>query len=124
MVAVVMDLNISSNVDISSPQRARLARPSVPAHYGRMSRAFVNEDAGGPERRYNLPKRDDPGYDAAAAWALLEGANAGDSYGAELATGYGWGEPTLRPHVERILADARAEGNERLQQLAERFLRA
>jgi len=124
MVAVVMDLNISSNVDISSPQRARLARPSVPAHYGRMSRAFVNEDAGGPERRYHLPKRDDPGYDAAAAWALLEGANAGDSYGAELATGYGWGEPRLRPHVERILADARAEGNERLQQLAERFLRA
>jgi len=89
-----------------------------------MSRAFVNEDAGGPERRYHLPKRDDPGYDAAAAWALLEGANAGDSYGAELATGYGWGEPRLRPHVERILADARAEGNERLQQLAERFLRA
>jgi hypothetical protein len=89
-----------------------------------MSRAFVKEDAGGPERRYSLPARTDPGYDAAAALALLEGANVGDSYSAELATGYRWGEPTLKPHVERILAQARAERNERLEQLAERFLRA
>ena len=88
-----------------------------------MSRAFVNEDAGGPEPRYHLPSRDDPTYDEAAAWALIEGANAGDSYSAELATGYRWGEPKLRPYVERILAGAVAEGNERLQQLAERFLR-
>jgi len=88
-----------------------------------MSRAFVNEDAGGPEPRYHLPSRDDPTYDEAAAWALIEGANAGDSYSAELATGYRWGEPRLRPHVERILAGAVAERNERLQQLAERFLR-
>jgi len=88
-----------------------------------MSRAFVKEDAGGPDRRYNLPPRTDPGYDAAAAEALLDGANAGDSYSAELATGYRWGEPRLRAHVERILADARASGNERLEQLAERFLR-
>ena len=89
-----------------------------------MSRAFVKEDAGGPERRYSLPARTDPGYDAAAALALLEGANVGDSYSAELATGYRWGEPKLRPHVERILADATTDGNERLQQLAERFLRS
>jgi len=88
-----------------------------------MSRAFIKEDAGGPERRYSLPARSDPGYDAAAALALLEGANAGDSYSAELATGYRWGEPQLRPYIERILADARAAANERLQQLAERFLR-
>ena len=88
-----------------------------------MSRAFVNEDASGPEPRYHLPARDDPGYDAAAAWALLAGANVGDSYGAERATGCAWGEPRLRPHVERILADARRDGDERLQQLAERFLR-
>lgn len=88
-----------------------------------MSRAFVKEDAGGPEHRYVLPKRDDPGYDAAAASALLEGANVGDSYGAERATGYRWGEPKLRPHVERILREARAEKNDRLVQLAERFLR-
>lgn len=88
-----------------------------------MSRAFVKEDAGEPERRYHLPPRTDPGYDAAAAAALIEGANAGDSYSAELATGYRWGEPRLRPHVERMLAAARAEGNERMAQLAERFLR-
>lgn len=89
-----------------------------------MSRAFVKEDAGGPERRYSLPLRTDPGYDAAAAWALLEGANAGDSYSAELATGYRWGEPKLRLHIEQILQDARDAANERLEQLAERFLRA
>ena len=89
-----------------------------------MSRAFVKEDAGGPERRYSLPARTDPSYDAAAAQALIEGANVGDSYSAELATGYRWGEPKLRPQVERILADAKSEGNERLQQLAERFLRS
>jgi hypothetical protein len=88
-----------------------------------MSRAFLNEDAEGPQRRYSLPRRDDPGYDAAAAWALIEGANAGDSHSAEEATGYRWGEPKLKPHVERILATARAEKNERLEQLAERFLR-
>ena len=88
-----------------------------------MSRAFVNEDAGGPEPRYHLPSRDDPGYDEAAAWALLEGANVGDSYSAELATGYHWGDPKLKPHVTRILARARQEGNERLEQLARRFLR-
>ena len=89
-----------------------------------MSRAFVNEDASGPEPRYRLPPRDDPGYDEAAAEALLEGANVGDSYSAELATGYRWGEPKLRTHVERILARAREEKNERMEQLAERFLRA
>jgi len=87
-----------------------------------VSRAFVKEDSGGPERRYLLPRRDDPGYDAAAASVLLEGADVGDSYGAERATGYRWGEPKLKPHVERILRDARAERNDRLAQLAERFL--
>jgi hypothetical protein len=89
-----------------------------------MSRAFIKEDAGGPEPRYHLPPRDDPGYEAAAAWALLEGANVGDSLSAEEATGFRWGEPKLKPHVERLLAEARAQGNERLEQLAQRFLRA
>ncbi len=32
------------------------------------------------------------------------------------------GEPKLRPYVERILARARAAGDERLEQLAARFL--
>lgn len=88
-----------------------------------MSRAFVNEDAGGEPQRYLLPSRDDPGYDLAAARALLRGADEGDSASAEAATGYVFGEPRLRPQVERILAEARADGNERLEQLAERFLR-
>ena len=89
-----------------------------------MSRAFVNEDAGGEgPRLYGLPSRDDPGFDAAAARALLQGADEGDSASAEAATGYVFGEPSLRPHVERILDEARADGNERLEQLAERFLR-
>lgn len=89
-----------------------------------MSRAFTKEDANGPEPRFNLPPRDDPGYDSAAAWALIEGANVGDSLSAQRATGYRWGEPVLKLHMERILAEARKDGNERLEQLAERFLRA
>ena len=88
-----------------------------------MSRAFVNEDAGGEAPRYGLPPRDDPGYDAAAARALLKGADQGDSASAEAATGYVFGEPKLRPHVEQVLNEARAGGDERLEQLAERFLR-
>ena len=87
-----------------------------------MSQAFVNEDAEGPEPTYVLPKRDDPGFDEAAAWALIEGADEGDSRSAELATGYKWGEPKLRRHVERILARAQQQGDERLEQLSRRFL--
>ena len=90
-----------------------------------MSRAFVNEDAGGgaPRRGYGLPSRDDPGFDAAAAAALLEAARDGETESAEIATGYYWGEPKLRPHVQRLLARARAESDDRLEQLAGRFLR-
>lgn len=89
-----------------------------------MSRAFVNEDAQGPQPRYDLPKRDDPGYDEAAAWALLEGARNGNTYSAEVATGYRWGEPKLKSHVERILVRAGEQRDERLQQYARRFLDA
>ena len=89
-----------------------------------MSRAFVKEDAdeGGPRRSYGLPPRDDPGFDAAAAAALLEAARAGETPSAERATGYYWGEPKLRGHVQRIRERARADGDERLEQLADRFL--
>ena len=91
-----------------------------------MSRAFVREEGGEdlPRRSYSLPPRGDPGYDAAAARALLEGARAGDTLGAEEATGYAWGTPALRQHVERLLAWAEADGDDRLVQVAERFLRA
>lgn len=91
-----------------------------------MSRAFVKEDAGGwgdPGRRYTLPPRDDPSYDEAAAEALLGAARAGDTGSAESATGYYWGEKRLRPFVEAILSRAEREGDERLAQLATRFLR-
>jgi hypothetical protein len=90
-----------------------------------MSRAFVNEDAGGgvPRRGFGLPPRDDPAFDAAAAEALLQAARDGETESAELATGYYWGEPRLRDHVQQILARARTNGDDRLVQLAERFLR-
>lgn len=90
-----------------------------------MSRAFVKDDAGSwgtPGRRFGLPPREDPGFDAAAAAALLEAAREGDTGSAEQATGYYWGEERLRPHVVAILSRARAEGDARLVQLAERFL--
>jgi hypothetical protein len=90
-----------------------------------MSRAFVKEDAGwgDPGRRYSLPPRSDPGYDEAAAEALLEAARAGDTGSAESATGYYWGEKKLRPFVENIRIRAERAGDDRLEQLAERFLR-
>ena len=90
-----------------------------------MSRAFINEDAGaGDAPRYPLPSRSDPSFDLAAARALLHGADLGDTASAEVATGYYWGEPKLRPLVERIRDEALEDGDERLEQLAERFLRA
>lgn len=89
-----------------------------------MSRAFIKEDAGGDEVvRFSLPDRADPAFDMAAARALLRGADQGDTVAAEAATGYFWGDPALFPEVERILAEARDDGDDRLEQLAERFLR-
>jgi hypothetical protein len=88
-----------------------------------MSRAFVHEDAGAGEApRFPLPNREDPTYDFAAARALLRGADLGDTASAETATGYYWGEPKLRPLVERIRDEAFEDGDERLEQLANRFL--
>jgi hypothetical protein len=92
-----------------------------------MSRAFVNEDAAGwgnPGRRFDLPDRDDPGFDKAAAEAMLEAARDGDTGSAEMATGYYWGEPKLKPFVKDILARLETESDERAIQLAERFLKA
>jgi hypothetical protein len=90
-----------------------------------MSRAFVNEDAGqwgNPGRRFDLPDRDDPGFDKAAAEAMLEAAREGDTGAAEMATGYYWGEEKLKPYVRDILARVHDEDDERMIQLAERFL--
>lgn len=89
-----------------------------------MSRAFLRDDAEGemPRRHYDLPPRDDPGYDRAAAKALLEAARVGETQLAERATGYYWGEPALRPHVEAMLVAAEKAGDDRLEQVARRFL--
>ena len=91
-----------------------------------MSRAFVKEDSGGwgdPGKRYALPARSDPGFDEAAAEALLAGALSGDTGSAESATGYYWGEKRLHRLVEKIGARAERDGDERLAQLAARFVR-
>lgn len=89
-----------------------------------MSMAFLRDDAEGeiPRRNYDLPERDDPGYDRAAARAILEAARAGETELAERATGYYWGEQRLRPYVEEILAEAERARDDRLEQLARRFL--
>ena len=89
-----------------------------------MSRAFVKDDDHQPEPEFRLPDPESPYYEEAAAWALIQGADEGDSRAAELATGYRWGDPALADHVRRILAKAEEEGEDRVAQLARRFLRA
>lgn len=92
-----------------------------------MSRAFVKEDDGYvPPGRFGLPPRHDPGYDAAAARALIEAARDAATPSAEAATGYRWGETRLRKHVQRLLDEAQAvpehEQDTRLIRVARRFL--
>ncbi len=90
-----------------------------------MSRAFLRDDAEGemPRRNYGLPDRDDPEFDRRAARALLEAARVGETQLAERATGYYWGEPKLKPFVQELLAEAVKAQDDRLEQLASRFLR-
>ena len=90
-----------------------------------MSRAFLRDDAEGemPRRNYALPERDDPEYDRAAARALLEAARVNETQLAERATGYYWGEPLLRPYVEEMLGEAERANDDRLEQVARRYLR-
>ena len=90
-----------------------------------MSRAFVNEDAGADERpSFSLPEPESPYYDEAASWALIQGADQGDSVSAELATGCRWGEERLIPHIRKILEEAESRDQDRVAQLARRFLKA
>jgi hypothetical protein len=90
-----------------------------------VSRAFVKEDGPDvpPMRAFGLPARDDAGFAAAAARALLTGANLGDTASAEAATGYFWGDQALVGEVRALLAEAEASGDDRLDQLARRYLR-
>ncbi|MFI5208470.1 MAG: hypothetical protein ACHQU8_09805 [Gemmatimonadales bacterium] len=89
-----------------------------------MSRAFTKEGGqwGDPSYRVVLPPRNDPGFDAAAAEAMLEAARNGQTGSAEEATGYYWGDKRLHPHVRAILERAKSAKDERLIQLCERFL--
>jgi len=90
-----------------------------------VSRAFLRDDAEGemPRRNYGLPARDDPDFDRVAAQALLEAARVNETQLAERATGYYWGEPRLKPYVEKLREEAERAGDDRLEQLARRFLR-
>jgi hypothetical protein len=89
-----------------------------------MSRAFLRDDAEGemPRRNYALPERDDPEYERASARALLEAARVNETQLAERATGFYWGEPLLRPFVEEILVEAERDKDDRLEQVARRYL--
>ena len=90
-----------------------------------MSRAFLRDDAEGemPRRNYDLPERDHPDFERAAARALLDAARVNETQLAERATGFYWGEPRLRPYVEKILLEAERAKDDRLEQVARRFLR-
>ena len=88
-----------------------------------MSRAFAREDPNDPfDKDFGLPDREDPSFDEAAARVLLEAARDGDTEAAERATGYYWGERRLRPYVTRLLDEAIQSGDDRLAQLARRFV--
>lgn len=93
-----------------------------------MSRAFVRDDNEQPQRRFALPERDEPSFPAAAAYALLDAACDGETAEAEEATGFRWGEPALRKHVQRMLDQAldapESERDDRFILVARRFLRA
>ena len=89
-----------------------------------MSRAFVKEDDHQPDPEYRLPDPESAYYPEAAAWALIQGADAGDSRSAERATGFRWGDPALGEPMRGILRQAEADGEARVAQLARRFLRA
>ena len=75
-----------------------------------------------PRRTYGLPERDDPEFDRIAARALLEAARVSETELAERATGYYWGEPRLHAFAAEVLAEAEKAGDDRLEQLARRFL--
>jgi hypothetical protein len=93
-----------------------------------MSRAFVRENDGDhvPRGHFNLPRPEDPSFDAAAARALIEAARDANTASAEAATGYRWGEPRLHRHVRRLLEEAQSlpedQRDRRYIRVAKRFL--
>jgi len=89
-----------------------------------MSRAFVKEDFDPPPAiRYDLPNPRSEHFDEAAALALIQGANIGETKNAEMATGYKWGDPRLYRHIGHLLTKAQKDGDDRTVQLTKRFLK-
>lgn len=94
-----------------------------------MSRAFVKEDDGDVKRHidFGLPSRQDKSYASASALVLIEAARDGFLAEAEDATGYKWGDPYLRPHVQKVLDKElerpEDEQDRRFIQMARRFIR-
>lgn len=91
-----------------------------------MSRAFVKEDHEPPRRtgRYELPERNAADFAPRAARMLLEAARVSEVADCEAATGLRWGDPALVTEVRHLLAEAVAAGDDRLETVAERYLRA
>ena len=75
-----------------------------------------------PRRFYDLPERDDPAYDKAAARALLEAARETrrNSPSAPRDRRHP-GEPKPRRYVEEFLAAAERDKDDRLEQVAGDF---
>lgn len=90
-----------------------------------MSRAFVKEDHEPPRRTgaYALPERDAPDFKARSARLLLEAARVSEISDCEAATGLAFGDPAFVAEVEAIRQAAIDAGDDRLETVAERYLR-
>ena len=92
----------------------------------RMSRAFVNEDHEPPRRtgQYELPPADAADFADRVARMMLEAARVSEVSDFELATGIRWGDARFADAVRAIAAEAERSGDDRLELVAERYLRA
>ena len=91
-----------------------------------MSRAFVNEDHEPPRRtgRYELPGADAPDFAMRVARLVLEAARVSEISDFELATGIAWGDARFAAEVAAIRDEAERSGDDRLELVASRYLRA
>lgn len=91
-----------------------------------MSRAFVKEDHEPPRRtgRYELPPSDAADFESRVARMMLEAARVSEISDFELATGLSWGDPRFADAVRIIRDEAEKSGDDRLEMVAARYLRA
>jgi hypothetical protein len=91
-----------------------------------MSRAFVNEDHEPPRKtgRYELPDAAAPDFAARVARMMLEAARVSEIADFELATGISWADPRFVAEVTAIRDEAERAGDDRLELVASRYLRA